>query len=375
MTEKRIRGEGGRQDNGGEKKAGLARLSEVANDQEVAAVDQSASDSDQTASDLDQTVSEDERMLAVRDQLASDRDQLASDRDQAVSDKEMREHPGPDFSAAHDASLVERLATAEERKESSDSRAVALEESARQAAYRDETATHRDFTANARDTAATRRDGESAKIERKMASRGTALRTALAHAAEIRTRAADDRARAADDRLQAADDRRRAAEEREVALTELRQAHQDELTGAFRRRSGEEALQGEIDRARREGHPLVIAFVDVDGLRSVNNSKGHSAGDALLRNVVSAIRSKIRSYEPVVRFGGDEFVCAIGGVDLSHAETRFREVQDSLAQSSDGGAVSVGLAELHEGDTLADLVDRADAALLEVRGAHRSAAD
>jgi diguanylate cyclase (GGDEF)-like protein len=206
-------------------------------------------------------------------------------------------------------------------------------------------------------------------MERKMGSRGTALRTALTHAAEVRAMAANDRARAAEDRAQAAADRERAAEVRAETTAELRRAHVDELTGAFRRGSGEEALQGEIDRARRSNTGLVLAFVDVDGLREVNNREGHSAGDDLLRNVVLAIRSKIRSFEPIVRFGGDEFVCAVAGLDLDQAGERFAEVQDSLSESSGGAALSVGLAELREEETLADVIERADAALLESRRA------
>jgi diguanylate cyclase (GGDEF)-like protein len=332
------------------------------------ASDQSVSDTDQTASDADQTASDRDRGLATRDQIASDRDQRASDRDQAVSDKELHDHPGPDAQATHDANLAERVAGAEERQATGEIRSNAAEERARQARRRDDTAVHRDLNAQARDGAADRRDSESAKIERKMASRATALRTALSHAAEVRAHAAEDRARAAEDRAQAAEDRRRAADERELALAELRRAHRDEVTGAYRRGAGEQALQSEIERARRGDTGLVLAFVDVDGLREVNNRDGHSAGDALLRNVVSAIRSNIRSYEPIVRFGGDEFICAVSGVGLEQAEERFKAVQDALAESSGGAAVSVGLAVLGEEDLLADLIDRADAALLENRG-------
>jgi diguanylate cyclase (GGDEF)-like protein len=244
---------------------------------------------------------------------------------------------------------------------------LAAEHRSRLAAGRDENAWHRDLTAQARDAAADRRDSESAKIERKMASRVTPLRTAISHAAEVRLQAAKDRARAAEDRAQAAADRQRAAEEREVTLAELRRAHLDELTGAFRRGSGEDALQAEIDRARRGGDGLVLAFVDVDDLRRVNNRDGHAAGDTLLRAVVAAIRSQIRSFEPIVRYGGDEFVCAVGGVDLAQAQARFNAIQESLAARSGGAAVSVGLAELRKDENLDDLTDRADAALLEGR--------
>jgi diguanylate cyclase (GGDEF)-like protein len=347
----------------------LTRLEDVVADQEAVAFDQSASDADQTASDADQTASDGDRDLAARDQLASDRDQSASDRDQTMSDRDLEDHPGIESKAIHDASLADRQAGTSERIETGAIRAVAAEQRAHLAKQRDETASHRDQTAQARDGASERRDRESAKLERKMGSRGTSLRTALTHAAEVRAQAARDRAKAAEDRAQAAADRGRAAEERDEALTELRLAHRDELTGAYRRGSGEEALQAEIDRARRADSQLVLAFVDVNDLREINNRDGHLAGDAMLAQVVSAIRSEIRSYEPIVRFGGDEFICAVGGVGLAQAEERFAAIQDNLAESRGEPAVTVGLAELRAEDTLAELIERADAKLLEARRA------
>jgi diguanylate cyclase (GGDEF)-like protein len=370
LPKKRVKESAGRQGNGDPVDPDLKRLSELAEGQGAAASDQSASDADQTASDADQVASDVATELSSRDQQASDQDQRASDRDQAVSDKELQEHPGPAGEQAHDASLAERQTGSKERMDAGQSRAQAADQRARQADGRDETAWHRDLTAQARDGAAVRRDQESAGLERKMASRGSSLRAALQHAAEIRGRAAKDRDRAAEDRVQAASDRLRAAEERDAALAELRHAHLDELTGAFRRGSGDEALQAEIDRARRGDGRLVLAFVDVDALREVNNRHGHPAGDVLLREVVAAIRSQIRSYEPIVRFGGDEFVCAVSDLDLGQAEERFKEIRNSLA-SSNGAAVSVGLAELHADDTLADLIEQADAAMLESRREQR----
>jgi diguanylate cyclase (GGDEF)-like protein len=367
VQKKGIGGAGTSQGNGGKADPDLSRVAGIVADQGVAATDQSASDADQTASDADQSLSDTERDLAARDQGASDQDQRASDRDQAVSDKELSEHPGPEAKAVHDANLAERQAGSDDRVEAGQTRSSAAEERSQTAERRDETAWHRDVTAQARDGAADRRDRDSAKIERKMASRGTSLRTALVHVAEVRAQAARDRARAAEDRAQAAADRQRAADERAATLEELRRAHRDELTGAFLRGAGEEALQGEIDRARRGDARLVLAFFDVDGLREINNSEGHLAGDALLRDVVSAIRSKIRTYEPIVRFGGDEFVCVVAEVDLKQAEKRFAAVKDLLAASNGGPAVSVGLAELREDDKLADLIERADIAMLEAR--------
>lgn len=367
MPKKSSRETGPRHQNGGPDNADLRRLSEISADNAGVASDQSASDEDQTASDADQTASEADRLQSARDQQASDRDQVASDRDQAASDKELEGHPGGSTEEAHDLGVAARQEGSVQRKEAGRDRAHAAEHRVETAQGRDVTAWRRDLTAQARDGAADRRDRDSSKIERKMASRGSSLRAALEHASEIRARAAKDRTRAAEDRTQAARDRERAAEERDEALAELRRAHLDELTGAFRRGSGEDALQSEIERARRGEIPLVLAFLDVDALREVNNRDGHPAGDALLRDVVGAIRSKVRSYEPIVRFGGDEFVCAVSDVDLGQAEERFKEVQESLAQNNNGAAISVGLAELRPDDTLDQLIDRADEALLAAR--------
>jgi diguanylate cyclase (GGDEF)-like protein len=271
--------------------------------------------------------------------------------------------------AKHLASDAEHNSTGKAGESNSSSRLAGAEKRAAQASGRDDTASHRDVSADARDAAAEVRDKESARIERQMASRGASLRSALTHAAELRAQAARDRARAAEDRVHAAEDREWAADVRREILSELRLANRDELTGAYRRRSGELALQGEIDRARREDSELVLAFVDVDALREINNREGHPAGDELLRSVVSAIRLNIRSYEPVVRFGGDEFVCTMAGVDIEQAEERFRAVQDVLALNNGGTGVSVGLAELQDDDTLAELIERADVAMLDGRRA------
>jgi diguanylate cyclase (GGDEF)-like protein len=348
----------------------VRRLVTLSDEQQRAAGDQTESDADQTASDSDQTASDLDGDLSARDQSTSAQDQEASDRDQAASDEEFRIHPVEGLREAHQAGSAARAKGVKQRTETAQERSVVADDRVRHGAERDETAWRRDITAQARDAAALRQDQESERLERKMASRGTALRTALAHARQVRAQAARDRLRAADDRAQAAHDRERAAEERSETLAELKRAHLDELTGALRRGVGEAALQNEVDRAQRGDGKLVLAFVDVDSLRDVNNRHGHGAGDALLQDVVSAIRSNIRSYEPIVRYGGDEFVCAMAGVDRQQAESRFKGISDSVASRERGSAITVGLAELQPDDGLPELVDRADKALLAARG-HR----
>jgi diguanylate cyclase (GGDEF)-like protein len=122
-------------------------------------------------------------------------------------------------------------------------------------------------------------------------------------------------------------------------------------------------IQREIDRAGRSDGRLVLAFVDVDGLKAINDAQGHAAGDQLLRDVVVALRAGLRSYDLVVRYGGDEFLCALSGYNLQAARRRFDEVARNLKERSPGASVSMGLAALENPETLDELTARADVAL------------
>ncbi len=109
----------------------------------------------------------------------------------------------------------------------------------------------------------------------------------------------------------------------------------------------------------------------LDGLKSINDLNGHAAGDAALKAVVDALRADLRSFDPVLRYGGDEFVAGMGGVDLDDAERRFEAIKVTLRQDAAVG-ISVGIAALAMGETLDELIARADSALLRRR---RSARD
>ncbi|MGI8460256.1 MAG: GGDEF domain-containing protein [Solirubrobacterales bacterium] len=258
---------------------------------------------------------------------------------------------------------------------------------------RDDAAANREEISTARDAAADARDLAAEKLELAHEPAEGEDEAAIKHAGELRAQASDDREFAATDRKQAAVDRagatldrERAAIEREHAAidrehaaidrrqarTELERAHKDDLTGAFRRGAGLAVLQQEMDRADRSGETLVLAFVDADGLKSTNDDEGHAAGDARLRDLVSALRSKIRSYEPIVRYGGDEFLCSFVGVGTADVKARFDEINVVLGGRDHSGSMSVGLSELQAGDTLQELIDRADQALNESRGTSRT---
>jgi diguanylate cyclase (GGDEF)-like protein len=220
------------------------------------------------------------------------------------------------------------------------------------AAQRDEAARARDLASEARDLAAAARD--RAALDEP--GPDGALR-----------RAAADRQRAAEDRRHAAEDREQAHLDREVLRAALAEANFDDLTGAYRRAMGTVALQAEIDRVQRSHGRLVLAFVDVDALKAHNDREGHAAGDKLLLDVVTSIRSNLRSYDPIVRVGGDEFICALADADLDYARNRFGDIQTTLEQNHPGASISVGFAQLKTDDTLDSLIARGDATLQKAK--------
>ena len=134
--------------------------------------------------------------------------------------------------------------------------------------------------------------------------------------------------------------------DRRQSRVDLARAHLDELTGVYTRGLGQEILRHEIDRAHRVGEPFTLAFLDVDGLKALNDREGHAAGDEFLRAVADAIRLKLRSYDPVVRMGGDEFVCGFADTDAVAAGQRVAEIQAALAESHPDATFSAGIAEL-----------------------------
>jgi len=143
----------------------------------------------------------------------------------------------------------------------------------------------------------------------------------------------------------------------------------DDLTGAMVRGAGLAALRREIARIGRTDNRLVVAFIDVDGLKSVNDREGHLAGDRLLQEVVGALREQLRPYDLVIRYAGDEFVCVLLDADLLDVQSRFSEVRHLLAARTDGRSISVGMTEFRPGDNVEDLIGRADHSMYESRRA------
>jgi diguanylate cyclase (GGDEF)-like protein len=107
-------------------------------------------------------------------------------------------------------------------------------------------------------------------------------------------------------------------------------ARRDPLTGTLNRRSFFDLAEHEIKRSQRYNLPLTVAYMDLDNFKEINDLHGHQVGDELLINVVSTIRSNIRSSDILARFGGDEFVILLPDTPGDAALSFLKKVHDQL---------------------------------------------
>lgn len=323
-----------------------------------------AVEDEQARFDREQTLADADQLVADRDQVSADREQAAADSDQAASDRDLVR--GGD-AEAHNSSRQVRTRTAKQRHYSSQGRVEAASARDQVAASRDLTALERDRQAEERDRLRPMPDPASADEASEVIVQAVQKRAGAAAdravAAQGRARAAADRQQAADDREEAAGEVLRAHAERAELLDRLATAERDGLTGTRSRARGLEDLDHEIARARRTESSLVIAYIDVVGLKAVNDLHGHSAGDALLQRAVNTMRAHLRSYDLIVRIGGDEFLAVIPGATLDHARQRFAAIDLALATDPDPSQIKVGFAVLEPDDDATGLIQRADAEL------------
>ncbi len=160
------------------------------------------------------------------------------------------------------------------------------------------------------------------------------------------------------------------------------QAHFDPLTGLPNRLLFKDRLTQEISRCQREGRRFALLFIDLDRFKDVNDSFGHSSGDAVLREAAARIRGCVRASDTVSRLGGDEFTVLLANLQQPQAAGRIAEaiVRVLAAEFAVGEhrsflGASVGIAfHPEDGATAEELLKNADTAMYRAKAAGRSQA-
>ena len=156
-------------------------------------------------------------------------------------------------------------------------------------------------------------------------------------------------------------------------------ANRDFLTGAWSRRAFWEMAAREIERARRTHRGLTLLTIDIDHFKRINDAYGHAEGDEVLKEMVLAVESRMRSIDYYGRIGGEEFAILMPDTELGAAiavaeRLRAGLAQDQASMQASGPTaaprdytLSMGVAELRPADTFHDLMQRADMALYQAK--------
>jgi diguanylate cyclase (GGDEF)-like protein len=168
--------------------------------------------------------------------------------------------------------------------------------------------------------------------------------------------------------------RRASRKESEIAAVTAA-AVTDQLTGILNRRGFTESAERELERARRYEHPLSLAYIDVRGLKAVNDSEGHLAGDRVLKEVAILLSRSARTHDVVGRIGGDELAVVLVEQSTPGAEAMARRVLQQVPEHRaalglrTSWNVTIGTASFpDDGDALDELLAAADRRLYEQRG-------
>jgi diguanylate cyclase (GGDEF)-like protein len=156
-------------------------------------------------------------------------------------------------------------------------------------------------------------------------------------------------------------------------------AQLDSLTGINNRAAMDRCLERELELAHRHDHALSLMIVDVDHFKRINDSLGHSAGDAVLKTLTTCMKETMRASDMLFRYGGEEFALLLSGTDLDGARQmgeRLRAAVDAYHFSYNNKkvdvTVSIGVASLGRRDSANRLFNKADAALYQAKKAGRN---
>jgi diguanylate cyclase (GGDEF)-like protein len=162
-------------------------------------------------------------------------------------------------------------------------------------------------------------------------------------------------------------------------IAELEQlADTDTLTPLPNRRAFMRRLESVVQYAARHETPAAVLYIDLDGLKRINDDYGHHVGDAVLLHLARLLTENLRVTDMVARIGGDEFGLILDHLSEADATAKAKALSDYVSvQHVDVGAatiairVTIGLAMVRAGESVASLIERADAAMYANRH-HRS---
>lgn len=163
-----------------------------------------------------------------------------------------------------------------------------------------------------------------------------------------------------------------AIENAELHMEIERQAVTDGLTGVANRRSFNESLTKEFERAKRYGQPLSLAVIDLDYLKKINDTYGHMTGDEAIKSIGTVLQQSSRSIDITARYGGEEFCVLLPNTDIDMAEQLAERLRRLIRETEIDGpgalSASIGVASfpLHA-DGAEDLFLRADEALYRAK--------
>lgn len=146
-------------------------------------------------------------------------------------------------------------------------------------------------------------------------------------------------------------------------------AHTDGLTGIVNRRGLDERLPVEVARADRLGYPLTVAMIDLDHFKRFNDRRGHAAGDTVLRGAAQGWSTQLRPTDLLARYGGEEFTLVLPACDAEQALPMIERLRPLTPERQ---TFSAGVAQRLPGEEPAELLQRADRALLAAKRAGRN---
>lgn len=150
----------------------------------------------------------------------------------------------------------------------------------------------------------------------------------------------------------------------------------DRLTQLYNRRKIEEEFSREINRSRRYQHPFVIMLFDIDFFKKINDTYGHPAGDAVLKDIARLMQKTLRSTDIISRWGGEEFLVLLPELKLDDAIILAEKLRAIVANHrfsiNSQVTISIGLYEFQETDSIDQMISKVDQKLYEAKKAGRN---